>query len=242
MKTLIATIMTAGLLLSGATVAFAGAGNYTSSGYGVPCTPSYGNDCNQPGVVSINKMVLSPDSTSTTKGGQPVETYVENLGQNDPHYAPDQAAAFKLVVTNTGTKDLTNVVVHDYFPNYITFVSGDGTFSNGTDTITIPSLKAGESKTLIIRAKIASADQLPSNQTVTCVVNKADVTADNKTAQDNAQFCIENKVPGAQPSLPVYPAPNQKTTPPTGPEALALFSLIPGAISGLLLRKKAVRN
>jgi len=38
--------------------------------------------------------------------------------------------------------------------------------------------------------------------------------------------------------LPIHPKPDAKTTPATGPEAIALISLIPIAIAGFYLRHK----
>lgn len=202
----------------------------TAGGYGAPCVPAYGAPCEVPGVVSINKMVLDPKST--TKGGQ--EVYVENLTSSDSHYAPDQPTAFKLTVTNTGTKTLTNVEVKDIFPNEVTFVSGDGKFEKGVFTTTIAELQPGQSKDIIVRGKIVGTSQLP-NQNLKCdITNKAQATAEGKTAEDNAQLCVEK-------TLPVFPAPQAKVTPKTGPEVLALIGLLPASISGLLLRKKSLR-
>lgn len=231
MKKFVTTsLITTSLLFSGAVPVLAGASTYGTS-YGVPCTATYGNPCEIPGLVSINKMVLDPKSN--TKGGQ--EVYVENLSSQNNHYAPDQAVSYKLVVTNTGSKTLTNVVVKDTLPAEVTFVSGDGSFANGVFTATIAQLEAGQSKTLIVRGKIVGSNSLP-NQSLLCNINnRAQVTADDKTAEDNAQLCVEK-------TLTVFPAPSAKTTPKTGPEAIALIGLIPGAVSGLLLRKRALRQ
>jgi hypothetical protein len=40
----------------------------------------------------------------------------------------------------------------------------------------------------------------------------------------------------------ILPVAKVKTTPPTGPEMLPLFALIPGALGGLYLRKKSKYN
>jgi hypothetical protein len=51
-------------------------------------------------------------------------------------------------------------------------------------------------------------------------------------------MCIQNNVLGAT-TPQVLPAPKIVTTPPTGPEMLPLLGLIPGALGGLMLRKKS---
>ena len=103
-------------------------------------------------------MVLDPKSA--TKGGQ--EVYVENLSSQDNHYTPDQAVSYKLVITNTGNKTLTNIVVNDTLPAEVAFVSGDGSFANGVFTATIAQLEAGQSKTLVVRGKIIGSNALPN--------------------------------------------------------------------------------
>lgn len=214
-----------------------------TSVYGTSCTPGYGGygkDCPNPGVVSINKLVLDPNSDDVAmKGGsQSAELFVENLGPTDNKYAAGESAAFKLIVTNTGTKTLTDVLVRDLFPQYVTFVSGQGTFDQNTFSVVIDRLEPGQSKEIIIRAKIVDANQLPN--TISCVINQAHAIAEGKTAQDNAQFCIENPQKATKGGQTVYPTPKATTTPPTG--AGAALILIPGAVAGLLLRKRAIKK
>ncbi len=67
------------------------------------------------------------------------------------------------------------------------------------------------------------------------MVNQSFASANDINVQDNAQLCIQK-------TLPVFPAPTAKTTPKTGPEALALIGLIPSAIAGLVLRKRSMKN
>ncbi len=214
-----------------------------TSVYGTSCTPGYGGygkDCPNPGVISINKLVLDPDSDDMpSKGGsKSAELFVENLGPTNNKYTAGEAAAFKLIVTNTGTKTLTDVLVRDLFPQYVTFVSGQGTFDQDTFSVVIDRLEPGQSKEIVIRAKIVDANQLPNN--ISCVINQAQAIAENKTAQDNAQFCIQNPTKATKGGQTVYPAPNAKTTPPTGAEATLL--LIPGAAAGFFLRKRAINK
>ncbi len=217
-----------------------------TTGYGVPSAPlygapGYGGPVSQPGVVSINKMVLDPRSDETrTKGGQVQEVFVENLGRNDNLYRANEATAFKLIVTNTGTKTLTNIQVRDFFPQYVMYVSGNGgSFSNNTYTFTINQLEPGQSKEIILRGRIVDSTQLPTDQSPICVINRAEAESEGKIAQDNAQLCIERPsiTKGGQ---PIYPLPQVQETPKTGAEMLTLIGLLPGALSGFILRKKAV--
>lgn len=237
---LITTVITASLLLTGAT----GVASADTTSYGSPCTTSYGtsygSDCNQPGTISINKVILDPKSTNPTKGGLTSSVFVENLGANDTHFTAGQEVTYKIAVTNTSTKILTNVLVQDYLPKELTFVSGEGKMNAGVFTSTIASINPGETRELILKAKIADVSGMTS--TLMCnVTNKATATAEGKTAEDNAALCIEKTPLMTKGGQPVFPTPNTTSSPKTGPEAIALIGLIPGAISGLLLRKKASR-
>jgi len=227
------TIASASLLMSSPALA----GNGTTS-YGAPCTTSYGStygsDCTESGNVSVNKLILDPKSGTQTKGGLTSQQFVENLGANDAHFVAGQEVTYKIIVTNTGTKTLTNVLVQDYLPKEISFVSGEGKMENNIFTTTIASLNAGQSREIILKGKVSDLSSL--NTSILCnVTNKATVTAEGKTAEDNAALCVEKT------AMTVYPAPKTKETPKTGPEALALIGIVPAALSGLLLRKKAYK-
>lgn len=199
------------------------------------CQPIYGGGqtCIQVGNITINKLVQNPKSND----------FVDNLGVNDPRYSPSSTVTFHLVVTNTGSADIAKTTAKDIFPQFVDFLSGPGSFDANTKTLTfeVKNLKAGESKTFTVTGKAANADQLPSSQGITCVVNQAIATADNGAqSSDNAQFCIEKPVLGVtKGGLKVLPAPSITTTPATGPEALPLALLLPGALSGIFLRNKS---
>lgn len=81
---------------------------------------------------------------------------------------------YKLIVTNTGTTNLANVVVTDVAPTNIKFVSGDGPNDVSADGKTyrhiIPSIAKGASVTLNITAKVVT-------YSVTPITNKACVNA-----------------------------------------------------------------
>lgn len=221
------------------------------------CQPIYGGgqSCVQAGNISINKMVAKPDT----------EIFVDSLGMGDP-FGPGKDVKFKLTVTNTGGSTLSRVTVRDIFPKFVTFVAGAGNFDTNTQTLTytIGDLKAGESRSEAITGRIVPADQLPGDQMATCVVNQAIAAPDSQPAsQDNAQLCIKKDLvtqPGqpAQPGKgglvtqpgqpittkggqPVFAPQPVTTTPATGPEMLPLLGLIPSALAGFFLRRKAAK-
>lgn len=174
---------------------------------------------------TIDKKVQKP-----TKGGE----FVDNLSVNDEKFNPGQTVSFQVVVKNTGEQEIT-LTVSDMLPSHLDYVSG-GTFdANGKKVTNSVTLKAGESKTYTIVAKVVDASVLPANQSVICVTNVARATESNgAVAEDNAQLCIEKGVATAV-VQPVVPA---KSIPNTGPEALLLFLLPPIGAAGLYLRRK----
>lgn len=236
MKTAILTTVIAASVLFAAPSALAA--GYGTNGYGSPCQPIYGGGVNcATANISLNKTVKNPQT----------KEFVNNLGVNDAKYAPDQEVTFKIAVTNTGDATLSNVKVTDNFPQYITFVSGNGTYDKNTRafTFTVDSVKAGETKSYEIKAKLAKNTDLPKDTGVFCLVNQAVTINNDQTVTDNAQFCIENQtvttatVPTTKGGIPVYPtSPSVKTTPATGAESLMLMALAPLSGLGVFLRRK----
>ncbi len=179
---------------------------------------------------TISKSVQVPGKG----GGQ----YVHNLGTSDALYTPSQSVNYQIVVTNTGSNNIPSLNVVDTFPQYVTFVSGVGNYnsSNNTLNFTVTNLNPGQSLTYVITAQIAS--NIPSTSGPFCVINQVTATDTNgQTQSDSSQLCIQQ--PTATPSPTVAPVPSIKTTPPTGPEMLPLLGLLPGALGGMLLRKKS---
>lgn len=230
----------------------------------VTCQPIYGGgqSCVQTGNLIINKTV----SRANPNTRQPTNEFVDNININDTKYGPDSFVNFQVTITNSGNAVINQINVQDIFPQFINFQSGPGSFSGKTLTFQVFNLQPNESRTFGISAKAVSAAQLPDG--VVCPVNQAIATdvATNQSSQDNAQFCIQRVVAPTQ--LPgqavtqgvlsqevpaagvpavtkggakVFPPPKVVTTPPTGPEALSLFALIPGALSGFYLRRKSGR-
>ena len=197
------------------------------------CQPVYGGGqtCNTT-ALTLNKEVQNPQSGE----------FVNSLGINDPKFSPGQTATFRLTVTNNGNDRLNNITIKDTLPQFLTFVSGTGSFDSGSKvlTITVDGLNGGESKSFTFQAKAADANTLPADQGITCVVNQATATADNNlSAQDNAQMCIQKQVLSTtKGGLLVFPAPNVTSTPPTGPEAWVLATLVSSFGAGLAFRRR----
>lgn len=230
-KTLTKTsFLTAGVALAlSATSAFA-AGTGTS--YGAPCTTGYGggygaSPCPQ-SKFTLDKQVQKPNSND----------YIDNMSVSDIKYAPSAIVNFRIKVRNEGADMISSIDLTDTFPQYLTFMSGDGTYdANAKQTkLRVVDLKPGEERTVVFTTKVADANTLPNQDTV-CVINQAQGTANTgMTATDNAQVCIAKS---AKPSSPVvYPAPKLTQTPATGPEALVLFALGPIGAAGAFLRRK----
>lgn len=210
----------------------------------VACQPIYGGGqtCVQSGNVVIDKKVQNPVNT----------VFVDNLTPNDPKYVPGQTVTFTITVSNTGGAMLPKVKVQDVFPVYVREYAGPGSISGNTLSFDVLNLNPGEARTFTVSAKVIGADQLP-NKTVICEINnnvndplqnRAIAIVDGQT-EDNAKFCIQKEAVGGpvtttKGGLKILPAPQVTTTPSTGPEALALFALLPSGIAGLFLRRKAV--
>ncbi len=224
------------MLMTGTVFAAGGAYQYQGQSQ---CQPIYGGGqvCVQSGNIVVNKTVQNPKTL----------TYVDNLGMNDIKYSPDQTINFQITVSNVSDNEVQNIKVVDTLPQYVLFTSGPGTYDPKANTLTftLSSLAGKKSQTFTVTGRIASYDTITQTG-ITCVVNQAMETSNNQTSTDNAQFCIEKPsvtpTPGVpmttKGGLPIYP-PKATTTPPTGPETLALFALLPSAAAGFFLRKKS---
>lgn len=205
---------------------------------------SYGNNanCDQIDFV-VNKTIADP--TTVGLKGQNPSNYQDNWGINANKYVPGQQVPFKISVTNTGTVTLTNITVKDSIPQFLSYASG-GTYDKKTNTVsfTISKLAPNETKTVELVAQVIAADKFSANETAPCTTNTAIVSANGIEGSDSAMLCITKESTGGpsetKGGTKVFPAPKTKTTPPTGPEVLALLPLIGSGIAGLLLRKKSV--
>lgn len=227
MKKLFSFLLTATLFLSAAQVAAAGGQSSCQIVYGG------GEVCQEQIKFTINKLVQKPN-----------DGYVENLNVNDPRYGANQNVNFKIVIENTGDKDIANLNVVDTFPSLLTFVSGAGTPNADGSQInfTVGKLQAGKIVEYVLTAKTAAADKLPTDKNITCVTNNVKATStDGSVATDNSQVCIEKSgTPTTTTGTPqVFEKPNVKTVPATGPELAALLALIPTGLAGFYIRRKA---
>ena len=230
MKTFLFSIL-ALVFLASPGVASAAAGVY--GGYGAPCQPVYGGGevCVSKGNILINKAVQNPQSGA----------FVDNLSRtNDPRFSPGQDVIFQLAIFNTGSENFSEVTVTDTFPGFLNFVSGPGSFNEPARTLTfkIQDLKAGESETFNIVARVVDNSLLPQNEAVSCDINHVRAVSGENESTDLSQVCAEKVITTTKGGLPVMPAPTLKETPPTGPGTLALLSLIPAGLGGIFLRRK----
>lgn len=196
------------------------------------CVPIYGGgvSCPQEGRIIVNKTVKNPQTGA----------FVDNLNINDPKFSAGQTVNFKITVTNTGDKVVSDINAQDIFPQFVNPDKPAGL------NFRIDRLNPGESGTFDLSGKVVSADKLPADKSVVCVINQAIVTAEDKTSQDNAQLCIQKQVLGAVPPVTkggqvVFPQPQITQAPSTGPEMLGLIALLPTGVAGFLLRRKAAK-
>lgn len=227
-KSLIATLITATFLAT--------AGSATAAGSQCQVIYGGGEVCKKQIEFTINKMVQVPN----TKG----VTFVENLTINDAKYTPGSVATFKVVITNSGKEKITRARVTDKFPQFLSFVSGAGTWDANAKTLTfdVNNLEAGKSQEFLITAKVSDDAALPQNQTNVCVTNQVNaIEDDGATASDSSSLCIVRTVITTTPTPTpmVHTTTPPKSIPNTGPEMLPLLGLIPAGITGMLLRRKS---
>lgn len=194
----------------------------------------------QAGNVAINKMFTHPKTNSL----------VDNIGFNDDKFAPESVLTFQIALTNTGGSRINRIQVKDIFPQFVDFASGVGNFDSNSKVLSfdVNDLNPNETRTFNIVAKIVPANALPVDRGIVCVVNQAtakDAADSGEPSRDTAQLCIQKELP--VPTIPVetkggikvFPPQKVLQTPPTGPEMLPLFALIPTGLLGAFLRKKA---
>lgn len=186
----------------------AAATNYGST----QCQPIYGGgeSCVKTPQFEINKTVQNPKT----------KTYVDNLSVSDPKFAPSQAVLFKITVKNTSDAKLTNITIKDILPASVEFAGGIGDYDAKSRTLTIKldKLDNNEARDFYIQTKVVAKDKLKGDQNVACVINQSNITALDKTSQDNSQFCIEkNLTPPVNSGNPVDTTPTTKGGVPANP-------------------------
>ncbi len=167
-------------------------------------------------VITIDKMVKEPE-----KG-----FFLDNLGPTDFKYGPEQEVDFKVIVKNTGNRDLADIQLRDVFPAYVDFVNGPNNHvwhaDNHEMTVNLGSLKAGETLEFITTGRVKPKADLPSDKSLVCVTNWVEVKAETMADSDSSSFCIQN--------LHFLPS--------TGPSLLPLILTIGLGASGIVLIKK----
>lgn len=177
--------------------------------------------------IMVDKMVSKPQAD---KGGASAD-YVDNLSPSDPRYTSGQDVFFKIKVKNTSDVKLTNVTVSDILPEFVDFKEGPGEFNKESRVLTIDDagdFEVDEEKVFFIKVRVVEQDELPENQGLICVVNKAEAFDESVSDEDTAQFCIEKEVLGVT------------AVPSAGPELGAL--LLTGQLAtlgfGFVLKRK----
>ncbi|RJP46610.1 MAG: hypothetical protein C4584_01400 [Armatimonadetes bacterium] len=197
------------------------------------CQTVYGGGIACPTNVSftVNKMIQAPG-----KGGG----LVNALSINDAKFAPGDTVSFQIEIKNTGSTKITGLKFVDSLPQFVTFVSGPGNFDQDSRTLTFSGsdLDVNKNQIFNLSVKIIDTKSLPQDQTIICIQNTVTATdSNNLSATDTTPFCIAKAVTTQPQVFPVTPL---KETPPTGPEALSLLALIPGAIAGFFLKSKSL--
>ncbi len=189
------------------------------------CVGQYGG-CLPAPTIQINKMVGIPDSKITEPSSA---SFVDSLSPTDPRFSPDQFVFFKVIIKNTSSVSLSNVLFQDFVPVFLNPISGPGSFDSNTRIV---SFNAGdfapnEEKTYFFKMQVLSQNQLPTDRGIFCVTNKVQASNDKVSNTDTSQLCIEKQV------APVTKVPS------AGPEfGIALLSIEGlGLMAGLMLKK-----
>lgn len=183
----------------------------------VRCETQYGGGevCVRTGELQINKRVWNPQT----------KEFVDNLGLSGYRFAPGEEIIFELEIRNVGDDTFSEVQVTDTLPSHVELSSGNLSFK-------INDLIAGETEKREIKVKVVSSDKFPSDKTLICEVNTAEVKSGSEQDKDTAQVCLERKVMGIT------------TIPVTGPENWLLVFSLAGltSVAGLVFIKKALKT
>lgn len=202
------------------------------------CQPIFGGgqSCQTSNTFVVATTVQNPEN----------KAFVKQLGSKTSPIAPINTLTIRIIVTNNSNNPLKNIAVKAKLPKAVTSVTTKGTYDPKTNifSYTIANLNANASSQTTLNAQIAP-------QAKGCFTNSISATIDKQISQDASQFCItpsvtslQNQLPTANPSnttkggLSLYPSSNQSQTPASGPETLALFSLIPAMALGFFLQRK----
>lgn len=188
---------------------------------------SFADECQTKGGLS-----LCPDNAVTllkTVYDPGKNIYVTNLTLNDTKYHAGDDIIFHITIANKSKNAIPQVIIKDIFPKYMIFGSGSGSYDSSTNTLSflVFNLKPNQSQSFAIMGKIVPVGQLPKDQGIVCVANKATAAINNQNLQSNAQFCIEK----------VFNAAKVTTSPSTGPEQLPLIGLVLLSTAGIYMKR-----
>jgi len=185
MKTVLKALAVSVLIISGFLVANSATGQECPQAYG----GAYGGSCPR-GQVLIDKLVWMPYKD----GGK----FVDNLGTQDYKFTATQVVTYKIRVKNTSSVKLGTVEVKDWLPVEMEYVSGpDGATyrsENREVYFEVKDLGPGATRDFEVKTRIVTADKLPQDQSLMCVVNTADARIPENTDRDTAQVCIERPI------------------------------------------------
>lgn len=142
----------------------------------------------------IEKKILNPQNNQ----------FVNSLNLDQHVFLPDQDITFRISVTNNTSGELKNLSVTDKLPDVLKFVSTSfGSFDANSNilTLTIDSLKVGETKTFELKGKVKPSEQLPASST--CQTNLAKVMVNNLVCEATSSFCSQRKVMEVTKEIPV---------------------------------------
>ena len=187
------------------------------------CTTQYGGTTTcVPTDVTINKQVRDPIN---------MNLFRENITAGDTAYAPGSEVEYKLTVRNGSKQTFTTATVRDILPDQLDFVAGSGTYNTSTRTLTftITNFTPGQTVTERILARVKDTSAfLPTNQSLFCnIANRADVTAGDRSDNDQASLCVQTKILGAT-TLPVAGF----------DDLMIILPFVGTALGGLVLLKK----
>jgi len=119
--------------------------------------------------------------------------YLDNIDFNKKVFYENDLIEFKISVLNNGIEDLTNLSVGDSLPLGLSLIFYPGTLDKTTNSLvwTIDSLKAGESRDYLIRAKIANVNNLMKDGSATAMlINKSDIKTGDIYDKDSASYYV----------------------------------------------------
>lgn len=153
-----------------------------------------------------------------------ISNWQDNLPASQVTLKEGDLVDFKIIIKNTGDKELKNIRVTDYLPSYLEFIFGSAKPNDQREiNWTIDKLSPGKEKEFRIRTKISGSNQANTEGTF-CLMNKSRAEAETGEAdEDTASFCLLAA----------------KKLPQAGSHNLALGTLIIGLIGsiGIILRK-----